>query len=513
MSSPVLPLARGAAGEAVRDLQRRLARAGYDLSGDDAGHLRRAHRGGGAAASRRPGACGRRHLRHPDLGRAGRGRLPARRPAALRAPPDAAGRRRRRPPDPAGRLGFFADRVDGILGPQTAAAINDFQRNAGLTADGICGPDTIAALAPGRTGATRRSVKAGVVEREQLRTGSRRLAGRRILVGQLGGLDALAADRDPGAPGPGRGRRRRGPTPTRPTQAAEANGFEADVYLGPRSARRAGLPLLVLRPARLRVGRRPAAGRAAGRGAPRGARRRRPDAPTRCSCRSSARPGWWPCWCELGPPTRVVEATAAIARAVVRVPRRLGRRTGRGLTALRVELTTAFSTPCGQSPGLSAIRTRRARRSSPGRCARGPRGVAKSITTLPALRAHRHLHPGGRAGPTAAPRARAARAAGPGPAPPVRRRSPVAAPSLGSPERARTASSTSRTDSWSFDRPPGQRLLEGAVRGAEQRPGVAGRQLAVGDQPLDRRRELEEAQGVGDRRAALAHPAATGRRG
>ena len=56
-------------------------------------------------------------------------------------------------------------------------------------------------------------------------------------------------------------------------------------------------------------------------------------------------------------------------------------------------------------------------------------------------------------------------------------------------------------------RPPGQRLLEGAVGRAEQRPGVAGGQLAVGDQPLDRRGQLEQAQGVGDRRPALADPA------
>ena len=56
------------------------------------------------------------------------------------------------------------------------------------------------------------------------------------------------------------------------------------------------------------------------------------------------------------------------------------------------------------------------------------------------------------------------------------------------------------------DGPPGQRLLEGSVGRAEQRPGVAGGQLAVGHEVLDRRRELEQAQGVGDRRAALADP-------
>lgn len=36
--------------------------------------------------------------------------------------------------------------VDGILGPNTKAAIKKFQRNNGLTADGQCGPLTIAVL-------------------------------------------------------------------------------------------------------------------------------------------------------------------------------------------------------------------------------------------------------------------------------------------------------------------------------------------------------------------------------
>lgn len=91
-----------------------------------------------------------------------------------------------------GGLGFLDDRVDGFLGPRTAGALRDFQRNCGLTVDGICGPETIGELV--RLGArTPTAVKAGVVERARLRATPRELAGRRIVVGDLGGVAALAA--------------------------------------------------------------------------------------------------------------------------------------------------------------------------------------------------------------------------------------------------------------------------------------------------------------------------------
>ena len=86
-------------------------------------------------------------------------------------------------------------------------------------------------------------------------------------------------------------------------------------------------------------------------------------------------------WCEIGP-RQVVEATPAIARAVVRccvdwaaAP-----------VELTLRLTTAFSTPCGQSPGCW-IRSPAAHRPV------DPLEVLEareSITTRP-RRTHRHL--------------------------------------------------------------------------------------------------------------------------
>jgi N-acetylmuramoyl-L-alanine amidase len=314
VSLPVLPLARGAAGEAVRDLQRRLARAGYDLSGDEPGaygeHTAAAVRSFQATRGlREDDTCGTQTWNAlVEAGyRLGDRLLYERRPM-LRGD-DVAELQTR-----LGDLGFFGDRVDGILGPQTAAAITDFQRNVGLTADGICGPDTIAALDRVRR-RTPPSVKAGVVEREQLRTGPRMLAGRRILVGQLGGLDALASTvvralQDEGAVVAASSH----PDPS--AQAAEANGFSADVYVGldlrddpgcrcsfygrpdyeSTGGRRLAERLVEALPSALGTGE---------------ARTAAMQLPVLRETRMVA------VWCEIGPPARVVETTPAIARAVV----------------------------------------------------------------------------------------------------------------------------------------------------------------------------------------------------
>jgi N-acetylmuramoyl-L-alanine amidase len=129
-----------------------------------------------------------------------------------------------------GALGFDAGRVDGILGPTTAAAIVDFQRNAGITVDGTCGPATLAELRRlGGRAAGAESV-AGVREREALRRAPRTLEGRRVVVGQSGGLGALAQ-------AVSRALSEAGALvlavadPDDADQAAQANAFGADVYL------------------------------------------------------------------------------------------------------------------------------------------------------------------------------------------------------------------------------------------------------------------------------------------
>jgi N-acetylmuramoyl-L-alanine amidase len=130
-----------------------------------------------------------------------------------------------------GALGFDAGRVDGILGPDTERAVKDFQRNMGLTTDGVCGRDTLAALArlraPGHDTSSVRMAR----EREALREAPRQLDDRRIVVGEVGGLSVLAN-------AVGRSLQERGATvavlhhPDHSEQAAEANEFRGDVYLG-----------------------------------------------------------------------------------------------------------------------------------------------------------------------------------------------------------------------------------------------------------------------------------------
>ncbi|HNE73303.1 MAG TPA: peptidoglycan-binding protein [Microthrixaceae bacterium] len=128
-----------------------------------------------------------------------------------------------------GALGFDAGRVDGIFGPGTRAAVGDFQRNAGLVADEVCGPDTVEALMrlEGRAG---RATVTAVRERDRLRRTMRSLTSLRVAIGsdtdlqpvttrlaaalQSAGVTTVLLDGDWSA------------------QAAEANDFAADVYLG-----------------------------------------------------------------------------------------------------------------------------------------------------------------------------------------------------------------------------------------------------------------------------------------
>ncbi len=130
-----------------------------------------------------------------------------------------------------GALGFDAGRDDGIFGPNTQSALTEFQRNTGLAVDGVCGPATIQALERlGRRQHEREPV-AVVRELEMLRQATRRLAGKRVVLGGGGGLHAVLtasarALADVGA------EVAVVQHPDQSEHAAEANAAHADVYVG-----------------------------------------------------------------------------------------------------------------------------------------------------------------------------------------------------------------------------------------------------------------------------------------
>ena len=132
-----------------------------------------------------------------------------------------------------GALGFDAGRIDGILGPETAAALVEFQRNAGLVVDGVCGPGTIETFERfGSRGAERQPV-AAVRELEKLRHSPRTLQGRRVVLGDGGGLHAVVSATE-------RALKEAGADvtvvhhPDQSEQAAEANAANGEVFLGLR---------------------------------------------------------------------------------------------------------------------------------------------------------------------------------------------------------------------------------------------------------------------------------------
>jgi N-acetylmuramoyl-L-alanine amidase len=127
-----------------------------------------------------------------------------------------------------GALGFDAGKVDGIFGPDTASALAEFQRNAGLTVDGIFGPDELQVLE--RLGNRGDGHVAELRELAALRWSARTLEQLRIVVGERGGLDALTTAL-------GRGLRRSGadavvlhhPEPSELAQ--QANAANAGVFI------------------------------------------------------------------------------------------------------------------------------------------------------------------------------------------------------------------------------------------------------------------------------------------
>lgn len=130
-----------------------------------------------------------------------------------------------------GRIGFDCGRIDGIFGPRTAQTVNEFQSNCGLTVDGMCGPVTIRALSRvSRQTGTGPGI-AAVREREQVAQRPTSLDSLRVAIGQFGGLSSVGRSishhlRQLGA------QVMPLDEPDATTQAAAANGFGADVYIG-----------------------------------------------------------------------------------------------------------------------------------------------------------------------------------------------------------------------------------------------------------------------------------------
>ena len=86
------------------------------------------------------------------------------------------------------RLGFDAGREDGILGPNSATALREFQRNSGMSVDGIAGPATLDAFA--RVEVMAAGSVASVREREELRR-PEGIVGHRIFLAIDPGFDQI----------------------------------------------------------------------------------------------------------------------------------------------------------------------------------------------------------------------------------------------------------------------------------------------------------------------------------
>ena len=242
----------GSRGEAVRDLQQRLGAAGLTtIPPVEAGDVRRRAPSAAVRAFQdAPRAARRRHLRRRDLGRAGRERLPPRRPPALPAvarccaattSPSSSAARTRSASTPAART--------ASSGRRPTRRLLEFQRNSGPRPDGICGPDDARRARP-----RRRARPDGLAS--PACASARRCAAARAASTACGcsSPPSPAFERARPAVGPrrcARARRRASCStpraPTDPSLAAEANRFDADVFLALRDRRRARLPLQLLR--------------------------------------------------------------------------------------------------------------------------------------------------------------------------------------------------------------------------------------------------------------------------
>ncbi|MGH9301267.1 MAG: peptidoglycan-binding protein [Acidimicrobiales bacterium] len=221
----------GSCGDAVSDLQRRLASIGIELEGDTPGQY-----GVGTAQGvrrfqalrglRPDGLCGPQTWSAlVEAGYRPGDRLLYRKSPMLRGD-DVADLQSR-----LSSLGFDTGRVDGIFGDNTARSLSEFQRNAGLVPDGVFGTATAGELARFQIPGSVPHLVTGVREREELRRTGGGVSGTTVAVGQIGDMVSMAATLE-------RTLRQQGAgvliinNPDGSIQAAQANGAGANLFLG-----------------------------------------------------------------------------------------------------------------------------------------------------------------------------------------------------------------------------------------------------------------------------------------
>lgn len=230
-------LRRDSAGKAVRDLQQRLASAGYAPVADEAGGYGPATEAAvrsfqEARGIRVDGICGpETWAALVESGFVLGDRLLYERSPNLRGDDVAEVQHR------LNALGFDAGREDGILGHNTAVAIREFQRNTGLSVDGILGPETLRSLS--RVGSMTAGSVAAVREREQLRH-PRRLSDHRVFVAVGPEFQTLGDVIGRALSGTGAQTITDLSGEDDSTIAARANQYRADLFVGVRAGDRTG---------------------------------------------------------------------------------------------------------------------------------------------------------------------------------------------------------------------------------------------------------------------------------
>jgi N-acetylmuramoyl-L-alanine amidase len=232
-SDQEIRLGLGDEGQAVTDVQLRLAELGFSSGVDKEGQFREGTRAAVEAFQYRrglrvDGVCGRQTWSAlVEAGRRLGDRFLYRRSPMLRGD-DVAELQQR-----LSALGFDTGRVDGIFGDLTSAALGEFQRNVGLPVDGIAGGSTVAELLRFGSLHDESELVSAVRDREILRQAPRTLSGRKVSLGEEGGLGATvgAIRRLLVSHGANVTTHHH---PDDSIQAAEANAAGAEVYVGLR---------------------------------------------------------------------------------------------------------------------------------------------------------------------------------------------------------------------------------------------------------------------------------------